>query len=239
MSEVIEHGPQAIALAPVAPPSDVVDMDPCEREIAHAEALVVDSNAMMEIAVESAQANLRKSDSLEAMREALKRPFLEGGRMVDGWFAKPKLLRAKADSIYKLKIGTWRQSERQRIAREEAEAAAKLRAEREKLEREAAKLEAKGKAEQAEAVREAAAVIPERVVMAPAPKVAGASSRAVYKAIIDDPSALLKFVLENEHFRHFVTFDQSALNEHARRTKDAFKVPGCRLDTSSSETIRR
>lgn len=240
MSEVIEHdAPQAISLAPVAPPAVVVDLAPCEREVAEAEAMVVDSNGMLEIAVDTARANLTKLDALEQLRTALKRPFLEGGRMVDGWFRRPTQLRSVADAIYKKKIGTWRQKERERIAREEAEAAAKLRAEREKLEREAAKAEAKGKAEQAEAIREAAAAIPERVVMAAPAKVAGASSRPVYKAVIEDPAALLAFVAANEHFRHFVTFDQAALNDHARHTKDGFKIPGCRLDTSSSETIRR
>ena len=143
--------------------------------------------------------------------------------------------------------------ERERLALEAArkrEEAAKKRAAEEERAR---KLEAQGKAEQAEARRlaaieaeeqrlaeadalqEAAVTMPTAPVVARAvPKVAGISTREVWKANCTNLKALCRAIADGEAPLDLVQFDQSAGDRYARAMKAQLNYPGVRAARSEN-----
>ena len=84
-----------------------------------------------------------------------------------------------------------------------------------------AQLEAKGKTEDAEAMRNVAAMTVAAPVTVAAPtKLAGVSSRKVWKASVTDRAAAIKAMADNPAYQHLLTIDESALNKLAAAMKN-------------------
>lgn len=63
-----------------------------------------------------------------------------------------------------------------------------------------------------------------------APTVVGIGERVTYRAIVVDPNLVP---------REYLMPDQQALNDAAKRMKEGFNIPGCKLDKDENVTVRR
>jgi hypothetical protein len=127
-----------------------------------------------------------------------------------------------------------KQQELERIAREEAEAAAR----KEQLER-AAELDEAGDSEAAYAVLEEPIMAAPVVIQQEAPvRMVGQVGKTAYKCVVTDVKALLKAVAAGTAPMQCFTLDQGWLDKKAALEKDGFSLPGCRLDKQASTHFR-
>jgi hypothetical protein len=227
---------------------------PATSLLQEAQELVIDCDAMYQVAAEQlgyVKAGLKE---LVDFRMSITRPIDEGKRRVMERFAPSIAIREQTEAVYKDKMAEWikKQAEAERIQRLEAarvaaleqakaDAVAKLAAD------EAARLAAEAtatndtavaqKAQEAAAAAQEAAetalmpVVP--VYQAPMkPKAAGTSHRETLVVVIDDPVVLLNFIADNR-LLHLVEIKQGALNTLANAQKAAFKMPGVHLETKT------
>lgn len=147
----------------------------------------------------------------------------------------------EAETIIKRKLGVYTQ-EQQRL-RFEAE-----RLERERAEREAA-IQREHEIEAAEALGasvEEIAVIAEAplqrrpVLVAAQPKVAGISTRELWKAEVTDLAALVKYISTRPELSNLLTPNLPAINALARSLRSALNIPGVKVyNEASIATLRR
>jgi hypothetical protein len=127
-----------------------------------------------------------------------------------------------------------KQQEAERLAREEAEAAAR----KEQLER-AAELDEAGDSEAAYAVLEEPIMAAPVVIQQEAPvRMVGQVSKTTYRCIVTDVKALLKAVAEGKAPMQCFTLDQGWLDKKAALDKDGFSLPGCKLDKQAATHFR-
>jgi hypothetical protein len=134
------------------------------------------------------------------------------------------------------------QARLQRIADEEA--AARRKADEDARLEAAAKLEAEGKT--AEAERVVAQAIAEPVRPAPvihlptaAPKVAGVQTKSVWKVEVTDKQALARYIVDNwALLGHMLDINGPALNDMAKRQKEACTLPGVRVFEDQQIAVR-
>lgn len=156
---------------------------------------------------------------------------------IKGWF-KPSFDKLDtARKIINTALGEWDA----KLAKAKAEQEAKLRKENEKkakeLEERAKKAEESGKAEKAEELRSQAAVT---AVMAPtvnmeAPKVQGVGVKELHETKHVDVSVLAKFWVESGMTEPFFEVNTAYLNQQARSSKGARKIPGVIFGTKKSQ----
>ena len=139
--------------------------------------------------------------------------------------AEKQMLMPVDTRINALKVSTqnWYAAEQRRIAAEEE----RRRKEAEDMARLATEAEASGDTETAaEAVMEAALQEANVTVM---PKVAGTTMRAVWKAVVTDPTLVP---------REYLVVNQSALDALAKATKGTITIPGVRFEQSFVNATR-
>lgn len=147
--------------------------------------------------------------------------------IIDPWEAtEAKLSKANSDFLI---------AEKKRADDEAREAARKIREEQERAAlEEAQRLADSGKNEQAETVIEEAIAAPAPIVKS-APvvaKVAGISSRVNYSCEVVDLKALIEYCISKpDLIAVYLQANETALNALARQRKDAFVMPGCKLNT--------
>ncbi len=117
-----------------------------------------------------------------------------------------------------------------RAAEEEQRRLAALaqKAEEERLIAEAIAADAAGDAELAEAIVSEPVSAPVVHVAPAVAKVAGVSSRGVWKAEVTDKLALVRFVAANPSWLHLLEAEMSALNGLAKSQKGQLQIPGVR-----------
>jgi hypothetical protein len=131
-----------------------------------------------------------------------------------------------------------------KVERERREKERRLREEARKLEvdekiDEAAQLEQEGETAHAEHVLESPVEMPAISVPSKAATVAGISKRKLYSAEVYDLMALLKHIVNEEPSHiNFVQANTTALNGQARSLKESMSLPGVRLVTGTSRTVR-
>jgi hypothetical protein len=147
-----------------------------------------------------------------AQKERVAAPVREaqgiGDRLLIGWQEEQERLQAEA------------QRERDRVARELAEAEALNHAQR---------LQDAGQVAAAEAVISAPIRPVPVVAAAPPPKVKGIAVPKYYSAEVVDLGELVRAAAADERWLNLVAPNQAAINDLARGFKERFQVPGCRL----------
>lgn len=214
------------------------------------ESMVIDSQETYDLAADELKAIKTKAKTLEDQRTAITGPINKALKAINDLFRGPTQYLEQAEKIIKTKMLTY-STEQERIAAEERRRAeAAVRAEQERLAREAAAKEAAAKAEadaliaagnaekaaevQANAAIEAASlaataqVMTAPVVEVSVAKVAGISTRSVWKAECTDKAALIAFVAANPQFLNLLDVNTSALNQMAKAMKDTMQIPGVR-----------
>jgi hypothetical protein len=120
-----------------------------------------------------------------------------------------------------------------RAAREEAERQAR----EEQLAR-AIELEQSGDAEAAEQVLEEPVFAPAVTQTYSLPKVAGKVGKTNYGCIVENFKDLVKAVADGRAPIQCLKADEQFLNQQARSFKEAFSIPGCKLDRNSKTHFR-
>ena len=136
-------------------------------------------------------------------------------------------------------VGQWNQEllRRKQEAQRKAEEEARRQAEEDAIQR-ALELAAAGEDEAANAVLEEPVVAAPVVVHAPVAKPIGSVGRTYYKCKVTDFRALVKAVAEGKVSIAALEPNQSWLNDEADHQREAFAVPGCVLDTTTSTSFR-
>lgn len=183
--------------------------------------LVVTSDADLE----AAAAQLRDVKALQkdadAAQKAVTQPLEQQKKAAIAWF-RDRIVSKLEGAESRLKRGILAyQQEQERIRREQQRAAEEAaRKERERLERQAAKAEAAGKADKAEELAERAQTVVAPVVDTAPPKVAGVSTREVWRFEITDPAALP---------REYLVPDEKKIGAVVRALKGDAVIPGVRV----------
>lgn len=175
---------------------------------------------------------------LETVRTAMKAPVLDAGRRIDAFFKAPTATLEQAERTIKGRVAAY-QAEETRKRREAEEAA---RRERERLEREraeAARRDAEEKAGLSAEEREAAAArdvlappahvlpLPTPAPLAPAPRVAGVSTRTVVKARVVDVRKVAHAAAHGDtDALALLAVDTAALNRLVRELGTELSIPG-------------
>ena len=220
-AEVIETEPKAITYNQ---PKESALTQSAERVLAIARSIVVDSSEMAEIAAAELVTIKGRAKELDEERKRITKPMDDAKKAVMDIY-KPAIERlGQAETALKDAISNYQKEQRRLAELAAAEAARKAREEAQKLAAKAEKLEAKGKTEDAEAMRNVAAMTVAAPVTVAAPtKLAGVSSREVWKASVTDRAAAIKAMADNPAYQHLLTIDESALNKLAA----AMKNPNC------------
>lgn len=157
--------------------------------------------------------------SLVSLRKQLEEPFEKAERMV------------------KVELVNYTEKERERIATEQRqkEEAARKAAEDERLAR-AQQLQNQGRQAEAEAELDTPVVVETPVVAAP--RASGVSVGGRWKARVDSPLALIKFVAEHPEYVNLVQANETALNDLARAQQAAMAIPGVTAFREATASVR-
>jgi len=191
-----------------------------DRVLAVAKAIKVDSPEMAEIAASELVTIKTRAKDLDEERKSITKPMDDAKKAVMDIY-KPAIERlGQAETALKDAISGYQKEQRRLADLAAAEAARKAREEAEKMAAKAEKLEAKGKAEDAEALRNVAAMTAAAPVTVSRPtKLAGVSTRKVWKANVADRAAAIKAMADNPAYQHLLTIDESALTKLAAAMK--------------------
>jgi hypothetical protein len=165
--------------------------------------------------------------ALEAARTKVTVPLNQVVKAVNELFKKPAEALDQAEAIIKRGMLAYTVKAEQERRAQEAAIAEANRKEQERLLAQAAKAEAAGKAEKAEAIRANAVAIPQSVEIASSvPKVSGQSTRSVWKAVVKDKAAFVRYVAEHPEWLSLLDVNEPGLNGLARSQKAALALPG-------------
>jgi hypothetical protein len=185
-----------------------------------AKAIVIDSDMMLEIAMEERGLLKQQLDHIEAERMAITRPIDAAKKSVMDFFKKLTTPREEAVAVIDTAVRGWRKKEADRLALEHAEAEANAR-----KEAEAKAAAAAGKVEEAEVLQQTAAVVIAAPI-APLAKVAGATFPKTWVGEVTDVPAFLRYLADHIDRQGCIEFKKSELNALARSVKKAVVIPG-------------
>ena len=214
-------------------------------------AMEIDSQETYELAADELKSIKAKAKSLEDQRTAITKPINDALRGINALFKGPTDFLTQAEKVIKVKMLDFTTAQERLAAEERRRAEAAVRAEQERLAKEASAREAAAAEEaaklieqgddeaaaevQAQAAIEAATLSATAAVMtapvaAPAvAKVAGVSTRSVWKAECTDKAALVAFIATNPTFLNLLDVNASALNQLAKAMKETLQLPGVRV----------
>jgi hypothetical protein len=132
-------------------------------------------------------------------------------------------------------------NEKCRLERQNAERKAREEAERQAREDQLARaveLDVAGDADAAEQVLAEPIFVPVVTQTVVAKKIAGNVSKTNYKCMVTNFMDLVKAVAEGKAPIQAISVNQEFLNGQARLYKEAFSMPGCRLDTNNGTHFR-
>lgn len=204
-----------------------------------ADDFVVDSEELFEIAASEAIELTRIHGEIEAQRQSIVEPANTVLRNANAIFMPVLRKIEEAKKLLGQRMTEYRERERQRIARENAERERAATLERQKIAEAARVAQDDGREEDAFAIRQTAALVSAPVRPTAAPKVAGVSVRNNWSAECLDIAALIRFVADNPGYTNLLQANPVALKALARAHKDALKVPGVRFFNAGGVAVRR
>jgi hypothetical protein len=158
------------------------------RALAEANAIEIKTPMQFEDAAGLLRTIKSRRNLIDAERKKLIRPIDEAWQAIQSFFKKPLDDHDRAEAIVKKKIADYNDHVERMRREEQARIDAAARKEREKLEQRAAKAEESGKVEKAEQLRQTAATVVAPIMQVETPKVAGLTTREVWRYEITDPS---------------------------------------------------
>ncbi len=207
-----------------------IDVSNVDREEKHAMAVYENANKLSIVTEPEylATAELLKEikskiKTLDTARKDLTQPLEKVKKNLIALFNKPIDFLVKAENILKRQIIGYQQEQERIRQKEQArldEITRKAEAkEKERLEKKALKQESKGNDAEAEIIREQAeaVVAPQVVVQREAPKVAGISTKTIWKYKVIDPTLIP---------REYLIVNEKAVGQVITATKGAMKIPG-------------
>ena len=171
---------------------------------------------------------------IEEQRTELVKPLNATVKRINDLFRRPLELYSQAGASIKQKMLAYQQEEERNRRAEQARLNELARKEEERLrklaETKAVKAEAKGQIERAEEIRESVPLISApQAAPVEVPKVAGISTRQIWKAEVNDLSALIKAVAAGEVPPEALLPNTAYLGQTARALKSAMRWPGVRV----------
>lgn len=162
---------------------------------------------------------------LESIRKSMTQPLDAAKRAIMEFFRGPEEQLARAEAGVKRAMIVF-STEQDRLRREEqARAEAAARKERERLEAQAAKAAESGKVERAAALEQRAAMVVAPVLAREVPKIAGVSTRPVWRYAITDESKLP---------REYLMPDEKKIAGVVRAMKGDTNIPGVTVRPDST-----
>lgn len=216
-----------------------------EQGVADALAIEVTDDLTFAQAGEALRAIKSVAKKLEATRTAMKKPVLEAGKQIDGFFRVPSGRLMEAEHALKKRIAAYQaEQERKRREAEEAARRERERLERERQERERAERERAAAAEEAARLATEAAPmedapifeapeppapepIPEPVVIPEVARLKGVSTRTIVKARAVSLAEVVRAAAAgHQDALAILAIDQGALNALVRAKGSTLSVPG-------------
>jgi hypothetical protein len=204
-----------------------------------ADDFVVDSEELFEIAGAEVAELARRHDEIEAQRLSIVEPLNVALRNANGVFMPVLRKIEAAKKLLGQRMAEYRERERQRIARENAERERLATVERERIAAEAKAADEAGREEDAFAIRQTAALVSAPVRPTAPPKVPGVAVRQNWSAEVLDLDKLVAWVAANPENVNLLQANPVALKALARAHKDALKVPGVRFFNAGGVAVRR
>lgn len=132
---------------------------------------------------------------------------------------------ARAEQIVKERVGTFVERERRNAeaAARKAEEEARKQQDEERLAR-AEQLAAQGRLAEAGAEIEAPSIV--QAVPVDVPKTLGVATKETWRARVDSPLLLVRYISEHPQFINLVSVNLPALNDLARSHKEHLAIPG-------------
>jgi hypothetical protein len=166
---------------------------------------------------------------IDEIRKSLVKPIDEARKRVQDFFRLPMEHLEEAEVVLKRKLGAY-QEEQERARREAQHVADELaRKERERLERQAAKAEAKGDHEKAARIESVAQQVVAPIVESEVPKVAGLTTREVWKFVVRDPELLP---------RRYLMVNEAEIRKVVNAMKGETSIPGVHVYPDKSQAAR-
>lgn len=161
-----------------------------------------------------------KYKELDEQRKGMTKPLDDSKKRIMDFFNKPLDFLTRAESTVKRAMIAF-SDEQERIRREEQRKADEAaRKERERIEAQARKAAESGKVEKAVALEERAATVVAPVIDRTPPKVAGLSTREVWKFEVIDEKAVP---------REFLMVDESKIRKYVQAMKGDSNIAGVRV----------
>lgn len=197
-----------------------------ENMLALAQSYAIDCTEMREAAGEDLKRVKALAKEVEEQRKDITGPLDLAKKRVMDLFRRPTEFLERAESTIKRACLAW-DGEQDRKRREaEAEAARKADEERKRLAAEAAKQAAAGNTETAHAITQAAQMVAPIPVAIERPKIAGESTRDVWRAELTDLVALARAVGNGQASPECLLPNMPVLNGQARALKGSLQLPG-------------
>lgn len=193
-----------------------------------AQAFVIDSPEMYEIAGDELRTIKAKAKALEDRRKAITGPMDKAKKEVMDLFRKPLEVLEKAEGALKRTMLGYQQQEREKAAQAQREAEAAAAAERAKVEEQAREAEAKGDVATAAALQTAATVMTAAPIAVAEPaKLSGITTTTRWSAEVVDKTAYIRHVLDNApELIDTIEVTMKPLNQMAVALKDKLNIPG-------------
>lgn len=195
-----------------------------EGALAVANEFVIDSPEMYTLAGGELQQIKSRAKTLDEQRKLLTQPLDKLKKDIMALFEGPLNVLLKAESVLKRSMLTYQQAEEAKRIAAQRKAEEEARKEQERLraqaEKKAAKAAEKGDTEKAETILASVPAIVAPVVTTLIPKVAGISTRPVWKFEITDPNLIP---------REYLMPDEKKLAGIAKTMNNTLQIPGVRF----------
>lgn len=157
---------------------------------------------------------------IEEAEKAITKPMNDALKAARDLFRAPRAAADKAESLIKRAILTYQQEQSRIQAEAQRKADESARKEREKLAEQARKAEAAGKTEKAEEIQQRAAAVVAPIVQVSPPKIAGMSTREVWKFEVTDAAMVP---------REYMVVDETRIRKVVQALKSDCNIPGVRV----------
>jgi NADH dehydrogenase/NADH:ubiquinone oxidoreductase subunit G len=204
-----------------------------------ADDFIVEDEELFELAAGEVAELARVHAAIDAQRTSITEPLTLALRNANAIYQPVLRKIEEAKKLLGQRMNEFRERERQRIARENAERERVATIEREKIAAQARAAQAEGRDEDAFAIRQTAALVSAAVRPTAPRSVAGVSTRSNWSAECLDIAALIRFVADNPGYTNLLQANPIALKALARAHKDALKVPGVRFFNAGGVAVRR
>jgi hypothetical protein len=166
-------------------------------------------------------------------------PLHQAHKAAKALFNKLRAPFEQAETILKGKLLDYSREQQRVAAEKQREADAAATAERKRLEQEAAAALESGDVARAEVLASTAEVVQAAHVATAVPKIAGISTRKVWKVEVENLITFLQEAITNPMLRECIDIDVVALAKLAAATNGTVSLPGCKVRQEEGLAARK